>query len=266
MVFDRQIKKMFFVFCCAAAGYADSEAWRTFERMVDRDDRRLNFYVEECHYCRHYAQLSQARFQKLWPDQPDAHCFGTTLFFVKYLLERPFMLAHSCAQILEAVASDPEFGETAHSFSMHQHCWYMTQGVREPLELNAEAMQQYFHVLVGRYPCDYAVAALFADPVVLDRATIGEALRRQPNQLIMIGYSSLSESCRRNHCIAVSTCEDKILLFDSNCGLCQFCELGSLGDAICQVLAGCRFRWYTAFSVSSLQNCEGALPWELSHG
>jgi len=212
--------------------------------MIDCARKPLNISSANCHYCHHSEQLKRFHFEKRWPDQPAAHCFGATLFLIQYLLTHPQSMTHSCAEILFEIQNESNFEEIVHFLSMHQHSYYTFKGKPDPLELNPEWMKDYFLALIGTKPSEYYVLSLAADNAVFDKATIYDTLKSLPNHLIMIGYTDKNGY---NHCIAVSTQAEKLFVFDSNLGMYQFPDLETLSWNSERVLKECRFRWLAAF-------------------
>jgi hypothetical protein len=213
--------------------------------MIDYERKRINLNSRDCPYCQHSEQLKHFHFEKRWPDQPKAHCFGSTLFLIQYLLAHPQSMTHSCTEILSEIQNESNFEEMVHSFSMNQHSYYAFKNSHDPLELNPELMKDYFLALTGTKPSAYHVLPLPAVNATFDKTTIYATLKRLPNQLIMIGYTDKEGY---NHCIAVSTQPQKLFVFDSNLGIYQFPDLETLSWSSEKVLRDCRFRWLAAFS------------------
>jgi hypothetical protein len=214
--------------------------------LVDIEKKRLNILAKNCHYCRFSERLNSHQFKKLWPDQPQAHCFGATLFLIDYLLNQQANIAHSCKEILSEVEEEPTFKETVHAISMQQHSFYSLKDSKEPLELNIEGMKDYFEALIGKRPSTYHLLPLDVGDGILDKASIYTVLKDLPNQLLILGYTDKGGS---SHCIAVSTDSKKLFVFDANVGMYQFPDLETLSWNSARVLEGCRFRWFAAFSL-----------------
>ncbi len=214
--------------------------------LVDFDRSQLNFDSKDCYYCHIGESLQKAGFEKKWVDQPKAHCFGSTLLFIEYFLHHPQNINSSCSEILSAITNDPSFEERAHSFSVNQHSFYRLNDSNDPLELNPAAMKTYFLALIGASPSDYQFVPLSAEQANIDTTVVYAALEELPQKLIMIGYTG-SEG--NNHCIAVSTYQEKLFVFDFNKGMYEFPDLETLSCAIGKVQKDCRFRWLVTFSI-----------------
>lgn len=213
--------------------------------MVDFERKRVNINSKDCHYCQHSERLRYFYFEKKWPDQPEAHCFGSVLFLIQYLLGHPQSMTHSCKEILSEIQNESNFEEIAHSLSMNQHAYYTFKGEPNPLELNPELMKDYFLALVGIRPSEYYALPLSVVNATFDKTTIYATLKSLPNQLILIGYTNKEGY---NHCIAVSTQSNKLFVFDPNLGIYQFPDLETLSWDSERVLKDSRFRWLAAFS------------------
>jgi hypothetical protein len=217
------------------------------DAMIDYERRTLNINSRNCRFCQSSEKLKQFHLKKKWPDQPEAHCFGSTLFLIQYLLAHPQSITHSCKEILSEIQNESNFEELVHSFSMNQHSYYAIEDSQDPLELNPQSMKDYFRALIGTEPSAYHVLPVSAVHAAFDKATIYATLKSLPNQLIMIGYTDKKSY---NHCIAVSTQPQKLFVFDSNLGMYQFPDLETLSWSSDKVLKECKFRWLATFPSS----------------
>lgn len=214
--------------------------------MIDFEQKELNINSRNCHYCQYSERLKHFQFEKRWPDQPKAHCFGSALFLIQYLLAHPKSITHSCKEILFEIQNESNFEEIVHSLSVNQHAYYSFKGESNPLELNPELMKDYFLALVGTKPSEYYVLPLSVGNAFFDKTTIYATLKSLPNQLILIGYTNKEGY---NHCITASTQPEKLFVFDPNLGIYQFPDLETLSWDSARVLKDCRFRWLVAFSL-----------------
>lgn len=226
--------------------YNESRTQGKTDHLVDFERKRLNISSRNCHYCQHYEQLKRSYFEKRWPDQPSGHCFGSSLFFIQYLLTHQESLSHSCSAILSHIQNEPNFEELVHSFSMNQSFFYLFNGLQDPLELNPELMKGYFFALVGIKPSEYYFLPRSVYNAAFDKASVYVTLKSLPDQLIMVCYST-NEGI--SHCIAVSTRAEKLFIFDPNLGMYQFPDLETLSWNAERVLRDYRFRWLAAFSI-----------------
>jgi hypothetical protein len=227
--------------------------------LVDFEDKILNFYDKTCSYCQDHKKssqfnfeerLNQFNFKKKWLNQPKAHCFGTTLFFIQYILSKPQVMMHACADIFSEISNASDFEEKVHFFSMNQHTYYIFQDLEIPLELNPVAMKQYFKIILEKSPSDYFFLPLSADNAIIEQASIYATLKNLPDKLIIVGYSKENIEKSKifcNHCIAISTHLEKLFVFDSNFGMYHFPNLETLSRDLGEILKNLRFRWLVAF-------------------
>ncbi len=212
--------------------------------LIDLEKNRININARNCRYCQISEKLNKFNFKKKWPDQPNAHCFGSTLYLINYLLTHPKSIDHSCLEILSEIQNQPNYEELVHSFSMNQHPFYKYENQNEPIELNPDLMKSYFSALIEITPSEYYVLPLSEKTGYFEKANIYTFLKELPNKLIMVGYVDKDGF---NHCIAISTIEKKIFVFDPNLGLYHFHDLETLSFTSGIVLDKCRFRWAAAF-------------------
>lgn len=230
-----------------------------FHYYIDYDEHRLNFYSTSCPYCQNQnlslspnleekLNLANFRKRKKHPEntvnQRHAHCYGVTLFFVNYLLNHP-QIEH--VQFLSEISNDANFIETAHNFSLNQHVNYFSEGFNEPLELNESAMIKYFQIVLEQTPSDYYVlpfSELYESKS--NKAAIYVTLKNLKNKLMIVAYTATDG---RGHCIAICTSPEKLLVFDSNWGLCQFFDLETLSYMVDKLFDGGYFRWLVAFPI-----------------
>lgn len=203
-----------------------------------------NFNADACELCKTADLLSRYHFQKIYPDQPKAHCYGTCLYLIQYLLSHQESMSRSCFEILSEVKDQTDFEKKAHFFSANEHAYYKAEGSLGPLDLDRLQMKRYFKVLIDREPSSYLVASLLDPKVGFKKAHVYAALLKFPNQLMMLGYENEKGN---NHCIVLSTVDQKLLAFDPSAGLYQFSDSKTMSYVLESYLKESRFRWIVGF-------------------
>ena len=233
--------------------------------FIDRASHPVNFRDSDCTLCAKNDRgleleksMQIAGFYKIDArGSISGHCVGTSVLFVKYVLKHGFDPATSCFQLIERIFPEGQYLDEAHLLSVNQPTAYIelppnhlpSDPIPEELALDRiwfhkPAMDRFFQIYLGKSPQHYfSIPAGRTNPAEFDSAAIYTTLQQLPRQIFLIAYKHNSN----NHCIAVSTHPDKLLVFDPSDGLYQFENLETLSRVSGNVLQGSHLRWIAAF-------------------
>ncbi len=233
--------------------------------FVDKARHPVNFPDSACTLCAKNDRgleleqtMQMAGFYKIdAKGSISGHCVGTSALFVKYALQHGFDPATSCLQLMERIFPEGQYLDEAHLLSVNQPTFYIElppnnspsdpipeELVRDRIWFHKPAMDRFFQIYLEKLPKHYfSILPRKTKPAEFDSAAIYATLQQLPRQVFLIVYTYNSN----NHCIAVSTHPDKLLIFDPSGGLYQFENLETLSKISGAVLQGSHLRWIATF-------------------
>lgn len=207
--------------------------------------RPTNILANRCTYCHVNPKIYEMLEQEGMESLPEGHCYGVSLFFIKFFLEHPDKLYLPLKDLLQEFLEDSRFEQLSHEFQKLQHSYLSKKGEKQPLELNIAAMKKYFFILAGHKVKNYLPITkdVLQDQDLKD--TLENFLRAEKNRILMVGVRSKQGL---GHCIVVSLKDDNLIIYNSNSGLYRFIGLAEVKEYLLGYFSLMPPTWVASFS------------------